>query len=76
MSTASRNCRFHVQRLRDRGNYAPLFSGSFNLDPWILRSTRLRWLNNPSGKHQKPCDLGLCKNEVEAQTAAFQRRKS
>jgi hypothetical protein len=30
------------------------------------------WLNNLSSKHQKPCDLGLCKNEIEAQTAAFQ----
>ena len=35
--------------------------GSPGLDPWILRSTRLRWLNNPSGKPQTPCDLGLCK---------------
>ena len=72
VSTASRNCRNHVQRLRGWGNYAPQSSGSFNLDPWILRSMRLRWLNNLSGKHQTPCDLGLCKNEVEAQIAAFQ----
>jgi hypothetical protein len=30
---------------------------------------RLKWLNNPSGKHQKPCDLGLCKIKAEAKIA-------
>ena len=70
MSTASRNCRNHVQRLRAGGGNAPQASGSRGLDPWILRSARLRWLNNPSGKHQTPCDLGLCKNDPQAKTAA------
>ena len=76
VSTASRNCRFHVQRLRGWGNYAPQSSGSQGQDPWILRSTRLRWLNNPSGKHQKPCDLGLCKHETGVKDAAFLNRAS
>ena len=31
---------------------------------------RLKWLNNPSGKPQTPCDLGLCKIFPEAKTAA------
>ena len=38
-----------------RGYYGPL---------------RLKWLNNPSGKQQTPCDLGLCKCQPEAKTAA------
>ena len=70
MSTASRNCRNHGQRLQERGTNAPFTSGSRREDPWILRSMRLRWLNNLSGKHQTPCDLGLCKNDPEAKTAA------
>ena len=39
------------------------FPGAGGETPWILRSARLRWLNNPSGKHWTPYDLGLCKNE-------------
>jgi hypothetical protein len=31
---------------------------------------RLKWLNNPSGKHQTPYDLGLCKFNPEAKIAA------
>jgi len=31
---------------------------------------RLKWLNNPGGKPQTPCDLGLCKIFPEAKTAA------
>ena len=74
MSTASRNCRNHVQRLRALGFNAPRAPGSRREDPWILRSMRLKWLNNPSGKPQTPCDLGLCKNDPEAKIAAFQGR--
>ena len=74
MSTASRNCRNHVQRLRAGGGNAPRASGSRREDPRILRSARLKWLNNPSGKHQIPYDLGLCQSEPEAKTAAFQGR--
>ena len=31
---------------------------------------RLKWLNNPSGKHQTPYDLGLCKFNPGAKIAA------
>ena len=34
-----------------RGYYGPL---------------RLKWLNNPSGKPQTPCDLGLCKCQPDS----------
>ena len=34
--------------------------------PWILWSKRLKWLNNPSGKPQTPCDLGLCKRQPDS----------
>lgn len=74
VSTASRNCRFHVQRLRTLGFNAPRAPGSRREDPRILRSARLGWLNNLSGKHQTPYDLGLCKNDPYAKTAAFQGR--
>jgi hypothetical protein len=74
VSTASRNCRNHVQRLQDKGKKAPWFSGSQLFVPWILRSTRLKWLNNPGGKLQTPCDPGLCKCKPTAKTAAFQGR--
>jgi hypothetical protein len=40
-----------------RGYYGPL---------------RLKWLNNPSGKPQTPCDLGLCKCQPDSKN----RRKS
>ena len=72
VSTASRNCGNHGQRLQKRETNAPFISGSFGLYPRTLRSERLRWLNNLSGKHQTPCDLGLCKNEPEYKIAAFQ----
>jgi len=54
VSTASRNCRFHGQRLQERGTNAPFTSGSFGLDPRALRPERLRWLNNLSGKLTVP----------------------
>ena len=57
MSTASRNCRFHVQRLQERGKIAPRSIGSRREDPWILRSPRLGWLNNLSGKLTVPPTL-------------------
>ena len=62
MSTASRNCRNRVQRLQERGKIAPRSVGSRGLDPWALRPMRLQWQNNPSGKHWKPYDLGLCQS--------------
>ena len=74
MSRASRNCRNHVQRLRALGFNAPRALGSRRQDPWALRSMRLKWLNNPSGNPQTPCDLGLCKNDPNAKNAAFQGR--
>ena len=92
MSTASRNCRNHVQRLQERGKIAPRSVGSRGLDPWALRPMRLQWQNNPSGKltvpptlfrkvlqlsgrgRWTPYDLGLCKNDPYAKTAAFQGR--
>ena len=70
MSTASRNCRIHGQRLQERGTNAPRSVGSRREDPWALRPMRLQWQNNPSGKHQTPCDLGLCQSDPKAKTAA------
>ena len=46
MSTASRNCRFHMQRLRVLGFNAPHILGSFGSGPWALRPKRLQWLSN------------------------------
>jgi hypothetical protein len=69
VSTASRNCGSEGSACGWRCN-APPISGSRRLTPWILRSTRLKWLNNPSGKQQTPCDLGLCKSKLKAKTAA------
>ena len=74
MSTASRNCRNQLQRLRARGGNAPQAPGSRREGPWTLRSMRLKWLNNPGGKLQAPCDPGLCKIFPEAKIAAFQGR--
>ena len=76
MSTASRNCQNRVQRLQGWDYNAAQSSGSLGLDPRTLRPERLKWLNNLSGKHQKPCDLGLCKSEAKAKTAASRKRKS
>ena len=36
----------------------------------ITTQLRLKWLNNPGGKPQTPCDPGLCKIFPEAKTAA------
>jgi hypothetical protein len=54
VSTASLYCGNHGQRLQERGTNAPFTSGSFGLDPRALRSERLRWLNNLSGKLTVP----------------------
>ena len=70
MSRVFRNCWSRMQRLRKWGGNTPRLSGSFRLDPRALRPERLKWLNNPSGKLRKPCDLGLCKSKPEAKTAA------
>src|SRR5215207_3873045 len=92
VSTASRNCRNHGQRLQERGQTAPRSVGSRREDPGTLWSPRLGWLNNLSGKltvpptlfrkvlqlsgrgRWTPYDLGLCKNDPEAKTAASQSR--
>ena len=74
VSTASRNCRNHVQRLRERGKTAPRSIGSRREDPGALWSPRLQWQNNLGGKHQTPCDPGLCQSDPEAKTAASQGR--
>jgi hypothetical protein len=76
VSTASRNCRFHVQRLRGWGNYAPQSSGRRGQDPGVLRPLCPTWQSNPSGKPQTPCDLGQCESDPLSENAAFQRRKS
>ena len=47
VSTATRNCQNHVQRLQGRGTIAPLPSGSQGLDPRTLRPERLKWLSMP-----------------------------
>ncbi len=73
VSTASRNCRNRVQRLQERGKIAPRSVGSRREDPGTLRSPRLQWQNNLGGKHQTPCDPGLCQSDPEAKTAAFSR---
>jgi hypothetical protein len=70
VSTASRNCRNRLQRLQERGKIAPRSVGSRRKDPWALRPMRLQWQNNLSGKHQTPCDLGLCQSDPKAKTAA------
>ena len=46
MSTASRNCRNHQQRLRVLGFNAPHILGSFGSGPWAPRPKRLQWLSN------------------------------
>ena len=69
MSTASRNCRFHGQRLQGLENHASKSSGSFNLDPWALRPERLQWLNRLVTPKRN-------KSEVEAKIAAPSDRGS
>ncbi len=76
MSRVFRNCWSRMQRLRKWGADTPRLSGSFRLDPRTLRPERLEWLNNPSGKHRKPCDLGLCKSKPEAKTAASSLKRA
>ena len=44
MSTASRNCWFHLRRLQAVRNYARAVSESFGGGPWALRPKRLQWL--------------------------------
>ena len=60
VSTASRNCRFHQQRLQGRGNNAPRSSESFGAGPWALRPKRLQWLANiiAEFKIAALCDCG------------------
>jgi hypothetical protein len=71
VSTASRNCRNHGQRLQVLGFNAPRASGSPGRDPWIIRSTCPKRHCNSSGKHQIPCDLEQCESKPLAKTAAF-----
>ncbi len=44
MSTASRNCWFHQQRLQAVRINARAVSESFGSGPWALRPKRLQWL--------------------------------
>jgi hypothetical protein len=44
VSTASRNCWFHLRRLQAVRNNARAVSESFGGGPWTLRSKRLQWL--------------------------------
>jgi hypothetical protein len=44
VSTASRYCRIHMQRLQSE-DYASSFSGSGGTTPRALRPARLQWLN-------------------------------
>ena len=46
MCTAFSYCRFHQQRLRVLGGYAPIILGSSGSGPWALRPKRLQWLTN------------------------------
>jgi hypothetical protein len=46
VSTASRNCRFHQQRLQALRNNALTASESSGGGPWVIRPKRLRWLAN------------------------------
>ncbi len=46
VSTASRNCRFHQQRLQAWRTDALLASESFGGGPWALGPKRLQWLTN------------------------------
>ena len=46
MSTASRNCRIHQQRLQAARFNARAVSESFGGGPWVLRPKRLQWLTN------------------------------
>ena len=46
VSTATRNCQNHVQRLRSKA-LATLLPGSQGLDPRTLRPERLKWLSMP-----------------------------
>ena len=84
VSTAFSHCRVCVQRLQKTESYASIFSGSFRRNPWTLRSERLQWLANLSGKQTvpassqgisrwTPCDLGLCKKKPVAKIPAFPR---
>jgi hypothetical protein len=76
MSTAFFHRQSYVQRLRGKG-HAPLSSGSRRRDPGALRLQRRPERHNSlSGKHQKPCDLGLCKCVPEAKTAALPTKAS
>jgi hypothetical protein len=80
MSTAFRYRETECSACRWDGYVSPI-SGSFGQDPRLLRTERLGWLNNLSGKltsatteqsgnTRAPCDLGLCKNDPEAKIAA------
>jgi hypothetical protein len=46
VSTASRNCRIHQQRLQAARFNARAVSESFGGGPWVLRPKRLQWLTN------------------------------
>ena len=69
MSTAYLYCPNHGRRLRV-GFSQTTSPGAFELDPGALRPRQPNGYSIPSGKLQKPCDLGHCKSKTEAKTAA------
>jgi hypothetical protein len=59
VSTASRYCRIHQQRLQVWG-YASQTSGSLSVTPQALRPARLQWLNMLD-KSMRKCGMNLAK---------------
>jgi hypothetical protein len=59
VSTASRNCQFHMQRLQGE-DFASSFSGSLDVTPRALRPERLQWLNK-SNLGLRKCDMNRAK---------------
>jgi hypothetical protein len=70
VSTANLQCSNHGRRLR-AGDAHPLLPGTDGLGPGTLRPQRPFGHNTLSGKHQTPCDLGLCKILPDAKIAAL-----
>ena len=81
VSTATRNCQNHVQRLRST-SLATVLPGSQGQDPRTLRPERLKWLSIPfpakshrrkASERGRGCWMGStdpAKNELKAKIAA------
>ena len=84
VSTATRNCQNHVQRLRST-SLATVLPGSQGQDPRTLRPERLKWLSIPfpakshrrkASERGRGCWMGStdpAKNELKAKDVAFQK---